>query len=74
MLDGTPTGVNGYLMATIDNDTLTLDYRDITDTSLRVEELRALSIPESDWWRLPGRMKRPQHIRFQVACAYWKTN
>ena len=39
-LDGTPTGINGYVMATIANDVLTLDYRDITDTHLLVEEFR----------------------------------
>jgi hypothetical protein len=35
--DGSVVGENGYVLATIRNDTLTLDYRDIQDTELFAE-------------------------------------
>jgi hypothetical protein len=40
LLDGTPVGINGYVMAAIAGDVLTFDYRDIKDTRLFVEEFR----------------------------------
>jgi hypothetical protein len=40
-LDRTPTGVNGFLMAPIAGEALTLEYRDIKDASLFVEAVRS---------------------------------
>jgi hypothetical protein len=40
LLDGTPVGVNGYVMAAIAGDVLTFDYRDVSDKRLFVEEFR----------------------------------
>jgi hypothetical protein len=38
--DGTTAGWNGFLNATIDGNLITLDYRDLNNTSLFVESFR----------------------------------
>ena len=59
--DGTVVGQNGFVKATIQGDTLTLDYRDIDNTQLLVEAFTRTSGSSFSYRLLadPGILKKP---------------